>query len=400
MARVSIVAPTYNHAKYIGRAIESVLAQTYQDWQLVISDDKSTDDTLVVARRYNDPRITLVENDTNIGITGNSWRCWRHCTGELFTCIPTDDEYEPHNLQRLVAEFDAHPDVLGVFAKAKYMDENSNLTGGEFDPYGVGFNRFQLLRTIWDQKPVFCAPAGMIRSSILHETGYFPKHLRQINDLAAYIPVLARGEIRVIPDKVVRFRWRDDGANTSAPTFEALTRFAFEMYHMLFLFRDAIKDFDTLFSIFPEAVEIADPAEVPLMDWFLAQMALRIPHATYRMFGLTLLYNMLADDEVAAILQARCGFSYPQLFKLEGEQPLIAEPNLVSEHGHYKRLSVQQDKQIAELRAEIAQLRSTNAQLDEHCQNLTAREEGMKASASWRLTAPLRRVKSLMGSPE
>lgn len=99
--RVSVVMPTYNHRAYIGSAIESVLAQTLQEWQLIVVDDGSSDGTSEIVERYSDPRIALVRQP-NVGI----WRLkevynkgLQRCTGEFVAVLEGDDLWPTDKLQ-------------------------------------------------------------------------------------------------------------------------------------------------------------------------------------------------------------------------------------------------------------------------------------------------------------
>ena len=100
---ISIVIPTYDRAATLGRAIDSVVAQTYADWELVIVDDGSTDDTEAVLGRYTDPRITIVRHGRNRGVAAAQNSGFDAMRGEWFTVLGSDDELIPEALETLMA---------------------------------------------------------------------------------------------------------------------------------------------------------------------------------------------------------------------------------------------------------------------------------------------------------
>jgi glycosyltransferase involved in cell wall biosynthesis len=107
--RVSIVLPTYNRADTLGRAIESVRAQTWQDWELVIVDDGSTDATRDVLAGVSDSRVRVL-SQANQGVAAARNRGLREARGGLVAFLDSDDEHTPHHLELAVSFFDAHPD--------------------------------------------------------------------------------------------------------------------------------------------------------------------------------------------------------------------------------------------------------------------------------------------------
>jgi len=95
---VSIILPTYNRAAYLGRALESVLAQTYGNWECRIIDDGSTDDTEAVLARYDDPRI-FYRRQENQGVSGARNTGIAECQGEVLALLDSDDEWLPRKLE-------------------------------------------------------------------------------------------------------------------------------------------------------------------------------------------------------------------------------------------------------------------------------------------------------------
>ena len=116
---VSVITPTYNRAAYIGDAIESVLAQTYQDWELIIVNDGGTDETEAVIKPYRvgDPRIRYI-TQTNTGVSGARNRALREARGRYAAFLDDDDRWLPEKLARQVAYLEQHPEIGMCYARA------------------------------------------------------------------------------------------------------------------------------------------------------------------------------------------------------------------------------------------------------------------------------------------
>ncbi|RCJ35195.1 hypothetical protein A6769_19090 [Nostoc punctiforme NIES-2108] len=97
---VSIILPVYNRKKYLAQAIDSVLQQTYQNWELIIADDHSSEDTKDLLQKYAAlPKVNIYYNPQNIGLFANLNQAIKHCNGEYITIICTDDFFLPHCLE-------------------------------------------------------------------------------------------------------------------------------------------------------------------------------------------------------------------------------------------------------------------------------------------------------------
>jgi len=111
-ARVSVLMPTFKQAWSISRALDSLLCQEFTDWELIIVDDGSPDDTDAVTAPYRtDSRIRYLPLDRNIGLGAALNLATEHATGEYLAYLPSDDVYFPHHLTTLVAALDADEDV-------------------------------------------------------------------------------------------------------------------------------------------------------------------------------------------------------------------------------------------------------------------------------------------------
>lgn len=100
---ISVIMPSYNTGKYISDSIKSVIDQTYPDWELIIVDDCSTDDTVDVINSFSDPRIILLQNEINSGAAVSRNRALRAAKGRWIAFLDSDDIWEPEKLEKQLA---------------------------------------------------------------------------------------------------------------------------------------------------------------------------------------------------------------------------------------------------------------------------------------------------------
>ena len=108
---VSIIIPTYNAEAFLAETIESVLNQTYADFELIIVDDYSSDQTSNIVRGFDDPRINFIQHEKNLGADVARHTGLQASSGEIITFWDHDDLFHPENLQTHVAYLDGHPDI-------------------------------------------------------------------------------------------------------------------------------------------------------------------------------------------------------------------------------------------------------------------------------------------------
>ncbi|HYK49436.1 MAG TPA: glycosyltransferase family 2 protein [Terriglobales bacterium] len=126
--RVSIGMPVYNGDNYLAETLESVLAQTFQDFEVVFSDNGSTDGTEAICREYaaRDSRFHYHRSETNRGVSWNFRRAARLSSGEYFMFLAHDDKLAPEFLEKCVAVLDSHPEVALCYPKAIEIDSHGN----------------------------------------------------------------------------------------------------------------------------------------------------------------------------------------------------------------------------------------------------------------------------------
>lgn len=126
---ISVLMGVYNEEEYLSDAIESILNQTYEDFEFLIVDDNSSDTSTEIVRAYDDPRIVLLENETNKGLTVSLNRALEHATGKYIARQDADDRSATNRLERQFAFLDANEEVAVVGTGARLIDS----TGGTID---------------------------------------------------------------------------------------------------------------------------------------------------------------------------------------------------------------------------------------------------------------------------
>lgn len=174
MPRVSIGLPVYNGEKYLSRTIDSIRSQTYENFELIISDNASADRTEEICREYaeRDARIRYYRNEKNVGAAKNFNRVFELSHGDYFKWIAADDEIKPDFLAKCVDVLDNNPSIVLACSRYVTIDEHGNIIKKLNYDHNLrsarAYQRFrQLVReTMGSEHPVW----GVIRSNVLRET--------------------------------------------------------------------------------------------------------------------------------------------------------------------------------------------------------------------------------------
>lgn len=131
MPKVSVIVPNYNHAPYLKERIDSILAQTFQDFELILMDDKSSDNSRQVLEEYRSlPNVKIVFNEENSGSSFKQWnKGVRLASGEYIWIAESDDAADPMFLATLVPVLDNNPDVALVYAQSHEINSKGDIIG-------------------------------------------------------------------------------------------------------------------------------------------------------------------------------------------------------------------------------------------------------------------------------
>lgn len=209
---VSVCIPTYRGAAHIAETIESALAQSFTDFELVIVDDASPDETGQVVARYRDARLRYVRSERNAGVEENWNRCLRFARGRYFKLLPHDDLIAPDCLARQVAvlEADDHERLALVFCARLIIDGRSRaLTTRRYPRSSSGIipGRAAVRNCIRSGTNLLGEPGGVLfRTALARRVGAFDASLRIVTDLDYWVRLLLHGDAYYLPERLASFR--------------------------------------------------------------------------------------------------------------------------------------------------------------------------------------------------
>lgn len=209
--RVSIVIPAYNNARFIEATLDSVLAQTFTDMEVIVADHSSVDGTESLARTYeSDPRVRVITTPAGGGAVRNWDAVSQEATGEYLKLVCGDDLIHPEIVARQVAALDAEPTATLVASRRSLIDANgAEIMGGRGLPGMSGLIQGvdAIRASVRAGSNVFGEPACvMFRREVLADVGWWDNTNPYLIDQATYARVLARGDLVALPDVLASFR--------------------------------------------------------------------------------------------------------------------------------------------------------------------------------------------------
>ena len=195
--KISIVLPVYNGSEYLAESIESVLAQTYANWELIVVNDCSTDNTLAIASDFanKDARIKVFSNKENLKLPNTLNAGFEHATGEYYTWTSDDNKYKPDALRVMVECLEKNPDTVMVYANYKTIDSNGNVIELAEKPEP----KYMFVGNV-------VGACFLYRSDAAHKVGLYDANLFLAEDYDYWIRLYEVGKVLHIEDDLYCYR--------------------------------------------------------------------------------------------------------------------------------------------------------------------------------------------------
>ena len=225
---LTIGLPVYNGSRFLPQALTSIQQQTYTDFELLVSDNGSTDDSRDIVREHarDDERIRLLESPVNRGAAWNYNRVFAESRSALFKWAAADDELEPTCVARSLEVLEASdPSVVVVFPVTRMVDEEGNTLREIVDPLDmpVGASAHERLRRVVAGAVYGNVVFGLMRSDALRRTrghGAYPS-----SDLVLLAELALLGSFRLVAEPLFLRREHLEMSRKANPTLEEMSRF-------------------------------------------------------------------------------------------------------------------------------------------------------------------------------
>lgn len=242
MPTVSVLIPCFNHANFIKATIESVLNQSFSDFELIISDDCSTDNSKQIIESFTDERIIKLFAEKNLGTVRNLNKMLEIAKGKYIAVLGSDDIWEKDKLLKQADFLENHNEYAACFSWVSIINEAGDFSKSEEIADSV-FNidnrsQGEWLRLFYESGNHLCHSSVLINSEIHKKIGFYNPALRQLHDFDLWIRLINEYPIYVLKEKLVRYRRLDGAANSSVSasnsenTFRLLNESSFVIYKM------------------------------------------------------------------------------------------------------------------------------------------------------------------------
>jgi len=229
--QLSVIFTTYNDSRFVAEALESILCQTLTDFELILADDASTDETLEIVSRYRDPRIKILRNSANLGLAKNLNAALAHCRAELVARQDGDDVSLPTRFEKQVAFMDEHRDVAVVGTRDIWIDEQGN----ETDRFDLPTEHDEIVEELWSRCCMNHSSVVYRREVVRKLGGYRP--LPESEDYDLWFRVAAGHRLANLAERLALRRIRRGSASVD--------RLEIQTASIALIYRLARQRFDT-----------------------------------------------------------------------------------------------------------------------------------------------------------
>lgn len=214
MPTVSVCLPVYKGERYIAAAIDSVLAQTFTDFELVITNEPVQDKTPDIIATYSDPRIRFYQNEQRLGLVGNWNQALSHGTADLLVLMHQDDLMQPDNLAAKVAYLHNNPAAGMVYSNIRQIDADGTVIGGHWLPESQSvldetYSGERAVQRLLTEGNIICMPSVMFRRTAVSDHWFDPR-LAFTCDLEMWLRIASQSEVGYLAAPLIDYRAHAD----------------------------------------------------------------------------------------------------------------------------------------------------------------------------------------------
>lgn len=384
---VSIVMTNFNGEKYIEQTIRSVLAQTYKNWELIIVDDCSTDQSVSIIQRMKDERISLIECGENGHISmahniGNA-----RAKGDYIATIDSDDIWKPDKLRKQIEYLEAHPETGLCFTLVDLIDEKGDaMSDPEIEKILQVKNqsRERWLHDFLVTGSHLVNSSSVVRKTVMDQIGENDICLLQLHDYDLWVRAALFAEFHVIEEPLMHYRRHSN--SYSSTTYGRIHRTCFEFAWIIgrTVAEMPASLFRKVFSsemIHPEAV-----TEEEIMCEKAILLSGDSLHENCRAFAFYLYNLILKNPKTAIVLKSKYGLRQHDVYRMT-EIPIFFDR--YTAHEFYL-----QSEEYNKLAQQMQELERRLGETEQAYRKASEDFLSIQASPYWKITAPIRKAVS------
>lgn len=205
--RVSVLIPSYNHGRFLGACLDSLRSQTFTDWEAILVDDGSSDDSIAVAQSYGDPRLSIDQNPTNLGTYGTLARALGLSKAPLIAVLNSDDLWDRKKLELQVESLDSNPQISICYTLGRRIDFEGRINHEDVHaPWPTDL--------VQETLPFLLSENRVLASSVVYrrEAVRFDSSLRFSGDWVSLLKPAWQSPFACVPQNLTQ--WRMHASNT------------------------------------------------------------------------------------------------------------------------------------------------------------------------------------------
>ncbi|EKN62792.1 glycosyltransferase [Schinkia azotoformans] len=328
--KITVIIPSYNHSNFIGAAINSVLNQTYEHFELLIVDDASPDNSVEIIEQFKDKRIRFIKFEENKGAVYTLNYAINNSRGEYIALLNSDDYWEKDKLRLQAEVLECHKHIGAVFTDAKFIDESGTVLSKKDYFWADTFEQENRTKGKWLRRFFFelnclCHPSILIRKSIYEKTNLYDSTFRQLPDFKMWTEILKFTEIHIIQKKLVVFRILSNNKNTSANTAANRIRNKNEIYLIMSNFFESMDKetfIDGFSDLFTKKGELTDDELLCEKAFMYLKTSFEISFI-YKLIGIEKLHKLINNESTRKVLNESYHYDENSFFELTGTLDIV-----------------------------------------------------------------------------
>tara|TARA_B100000927_G_scaffold113045_1_gene91348 strand:- start:37472 stop:38275 length:804 start_codon:yes stop_codon:yes gene_type:complete len=209
MTLVSVCIPTYNSSEFISECLDSVISQSLENFEIIIADNCSSDNTVEIIKKMNISNIKIIQNKKNVGMAKNFNIVCNEASGKYIKLLPSDDRIAINSLQKSLESFETHNNISLVVSSKKIINKSSKKIIGKMSSFNEGIhNGNDVIRKILNsgRNPLGEPTVAMFKKEDFKKVGGFNEKYKLTLDIDLWIRLLQEGNLYFIEEPLGDFR--------------------------------------------------------------------------------------------------------------------------------------------------------------------------------------------------